>query len=406
MSRNYTPNLGLLTVSPDEPLTTGDLERLFGSNLTAIDTSIHAVHDLALSLADAGHTPVQPVTLNGNELKVHIENASTMFDIPALLSDKPAKTPVRITGFTMALNSVADLLEFYDLLNTFYGIAADGSGLTKAQMHGTIRLALPPSSGINLDGPLTVTGAQMASWAAQYPSITVIPERIQNKVYYKSYDGSELLYTETLSTETIYDDGTADYPDAAYFAVPAKTSSDPQKMYSFRGWSTSSNSATADAVLTEVSQDLTVYAAYAYVTDTAPTLNMTDYSTAEGPPATATVTSFGAYSKITSLSALDANGNTITASPGGGILSVSVSDNVTTVSVTPDSAFFNASGWALNFSDQYGSCARSVPFNLRNLPVVTVTKKSSGSGDAAELTLENWGAYPNLNGYTCTDKES
>ena len=400
MSRSYTTNLGLLTVSPDEPLLTGDLERLFGSNLVTIDTSVHALHDLILGIANAGHTPVAPVTLTGNELKVHIENASTLVDIPALLSGKPAKTPVRITGFLMTLNSVAALLEFYDTLNTFYGIAADGTGLTKAQMHGKIRLT---GSGSN---KITVSGAQMLSWAAQYPSVTVIPQRIENHVYYYSYDGLELLHTETLSTETIYDDGTAEYPDAAYFAVPAKTSSDPQKMYSFRGWSTSSNSATADAVLTEVSQDMTVYAAYAYVTDTAPTLSYSAYSTAVGTPATATVTSFGAYGKITALTALDANGNTITASPGGSILSVSVSDNVTTVSVTPDSAFFNASDWALNFSDQYGSCTRSVPFNLRNLPVVTVTKKSSGSGDAAELTVESWGAYPNLNGYTCTYKES
>ena len=400
MSRSYTTNLGLLTVSPDEPLLTGDLERLFGSNLVTIDTSVHALHDLILGIANAGHTPVAPVTLTGNELKVHIENASTLVDIPALLSSKPTKTPVRITGFLMTLSSVADLLAFYDMLNTFYGIAADGTGLTKAQMHGKIRL-----TGTGND-KVTVTGAQMLSWAAQYPSIIVIPQRIENRVYYMSYDGLELLHTETLSTETIYDDGTAEYPDATYAAIPAKTSSDPQKMYSFRGWSTSSNSATADAVLTEISQDMTVYAAYAYVTDTAPTLNMTAYSTAVGTPATATVTSFGAYSKITSLSALDASGNTITASLGGSVLSVSESDNVTTVSVTPDSAFFNASGWALNFSDQYGSCTRSVAFNLRNLPVVTVTKKSSGNGNAAELTIESLGAYPNLDGYTCAYKNA
>ena len=242
----------------------------------------------------------------------------------------------------------------------------------------------------------------MLSWAAQYPSVTVIPQRIENHVYYYSYDGLELLHTETLSTETIYDDGTADYPDAAYFAVPAKTSSEAGYIYSFRGWSTSSNSATADAVLTEVSQDMTVYAAYAYVQDAAPTLTFSAYSTAVGTPATATVSEWGAYSKITALTALDANGNAITTSPGGGILSVSASNNVTTVSVTPNDTFFNGSDWALTFSDQYGSCTRSVAFNLRNLPVVTVTKKSSGNGDAAELTIENLDSYPNLVAYVCT----
>ena len=150
--------MNLLKVDATEPLANTDLDRLFGGNLDTIDRSVHALYDTIIAVANAGHTPVAPVTLSGNALMYRIENASTLFDIPAELAKLPSGTPVRVTGFTITLNSVSALTAFYDLLDTLKGLDANMQGLTKAQMHGTIRLVAPASSGSSGTGGLGGTG--------------------------------------------------------------------------------------------------------------------------------------------------------------------------------------------------------------------------------------------------------
>ena len=330
MGRQYTPNLKLLMPDPDEPLTAGDLQRIFQADPVTLDTSIYALKDMVLALANQGYTPVSPVVLSGNALKVYIENASTQFDIPTLLAGLPAQTPLRITGFTMTLASVSELLDFYDKLDTFYGLDMNLQGLTKAQMHGTIKL-----TGAN--DTITVTGAQMASWTERYPSVTVIPQRIVNHVYYYNFDGSELLHTET-----VYDNA-----NATYSAAPAMESTQSGYYYSFRGWSVSSHSATADAVLTAVTLDTSVYAAYAPWP--LPVVTVTKRSPGQGEEATLNV-SFGGWTllsytcqytrAVTDDFYFDFGGGnggasdenpTTTLTPGNGI---TVSDN--TVTITPN----------------------------------------------------------------------
>ena len=373
MPNSYTQHLGLLKPDMGETMTPADFTRFFQTDRDTLDARIAALESRVMTA----------VTVSGDELTVVIENAATHLNLPVFLADLPEGTPVRITNFTLTLDSVAALTAFYSTLDTLNGLDANGNGLDKAQTHGTIRL-------IGSGETITVTGARLSEWTRQYPYITVIPQRIENHVYYYSYDGAELL-----RDEAVYDNGAA-----AYGAVPLRASAESGWMYSFRGWATSANASIADAVLMNIRENHTVYAAYERVQDIAPTLTMTAYSDAVGTPATADVTSWGAYRKITSLSALNASGDTITLSPGNGTLSVSESDNVTTVSVTPDSALFNGAGWRLIFADLYGSCTRSVWFNIRNIPILTVRKTSSGVGDDAVLDAHSRGGYPALVSYT------
>ena len=380
MAHGNTTNLNLKKLDPTARMSLSDLRAFFEANQDTIDANIKALFERIEAVAVAGYTPIQPVNLPDSALKVRIENAATLFDIPALLASLPTHTPVRITGFTMTLTSIQALTEFYELLDTLHGLDASNGGLDKVQMNGTVRLA-------GTSDTITVTGAQMRAWERRYPSITIIPQRIENKVYYYNFDGSELLHTET-----VYDEA-----DATYAAIPSRVSAESGHMYSFLGWSTSANSATANAVLTGVSEDKTVYAAYAYLEDVAPTLSVTTYSASVGNAAVIEISDWGAYNKVTSLTALNASGTATAATPGSAILSV----DGDTVTVTPDDGLYNGSNWALTFSDTSGSCTRSVPFNLRNLPVVTVRKTSSGNGDAAVIEVSKFGDFPNVTGYTC-----
>ena len=284
----------------------------------------------------------------------------------------------------MTLDSVSALNEFYALLDTLRGLDMNNAGLSRAQMHGTIRIVRVGEG----ENPVTATGEQIAAWTERYPSITVIPERIENHVYYYNYNGSELLYDETVYNNM----------NATYNGIPMREPSGGY-MYSFQGWSVVSGSATADAVLTNVTESRTVYAAYVRAPDVAPTLVMKTYSTGAGVTASVQVTDWGAYPRLRYMISTDENGDSFKANVGSEILNVI--GNM--ISITPTADYYDyALTWILTFFDESGSAKCDIPINLKNIPTVTVMKKATGEKDTIVLNVASFGRYPNVTAYGMT----
>ena len=167
-------------------------------------------------------------------------------------------------------------------------------------------------------------------------------------------------------------------------------------MYSFAGWSNDSNSSVADATLTNVTENRSVYAAYVRAQNVAPSVEMSAYSTGISVPATVRVTNWGAYPRLMSLTSTDFDGNSVTAQAGGAILSVS--DD--TITITPTENHYNALTWTLTFADNSASARCNVQINLKNIPVVSVTKKSTGTDDPVILSVSSFGRYPTVKSFT------
>lgn len=171
---------------------------------------------------------------------LRIENCGSGIPVLDILADMAENSRVRIIGFTMTVSSTADVEDFYDSLDTMRGLDESGNNTNEAVAAGTI-------TGLG-----TITGAWLAEMRARYPNITIQYQHISSYVYYYNYDGSQLLYTETV----------VDGGNAAYSGTPARAST-AQYAYAFAGWNTSTDQQSATAgCLNNVTEDVTVYAAY------------------------------------------------------------------------------------------------------------------------------------------------
>ena len=393
LAHGHTNNINLLKLDPTvKPMSLSDLRAFFETNQDTIDANIKALFDRIEAVAAAGYTPVSPVE-TGSRLMFRVENAANHLDLPAILASLPGGTFVRVTGFTFALRSEAEATAFMNLLDTLNGLDASNGGLDKAQMNGTIRLE---RSDTSTGTPVTVSGALLTAWTRRYPSITVIPERIVNNVYYYNYAGTELL-----RTETVYDNA-----DAVYDEYPTRESAQSGYSYIFLGWSDSVNSVLADATLTNVSKDLTVYAAHQLIEDIRPTISVRRYASAIGGECVVDVTDWGSYSKVVSMSSVSAAGKAIKTNVGDGIASFDAETNAVSITATAE-YFTGVLEWALNFADsrERGGLTCSVSFRLKNLPVVSVRKKSTESGDPIIIDVSSFGDYGNVTefGYKAID---
>ena len=120
------------------------------------------------------------------------------------------------------------------------GLDENGGNVDKAVISGTI-------SGLG-----SITGAWLAQMYARYPNITIEYQHITSVLNYYTYDGTTLLYTESIT----------DGGNGTYNATPSRTAT-AQYSYSFIGWSLNQDSETADSNATKnVSADRNVYAAY------------------------------------------------------------------------------------------------------------------------------------------------
>ena len=171
---------------------------------------------------------------------LRIENCSSAIPVLDILAEIPTNSRVRLIGFTTSVSSTQDVEDFYDYLDTMRGLDEQGQNVDTAQVSGTI-------TGLD-----AITGSWLAEMNARYPYITITYNHISSSLKYYNYDGSELLYTET-----ILDGG-----NGAYDGTPSRTST-AQYDFSFVGWSKSTDASAVDAdALTNVIMDRNVYAAY------------------------------------------------------------------------------------------------------------------------------------------------
>ncbi len=154
---------------------------------------------------------------------------------------------VNIQGLYLELENAAAIEDFFDLLDTMTGVTRERSATTGAWIYHDEEKAI-------VSGEIHTTalmGSEIAAFNARYPFVTVTADHTTSYLYYYNYDGSQLLFTETI----------LDGADGTYAGTPARAST-PQNTYTFAGWTTVPNtSAQADA-LTHVVADRTVYAAY------------------------------------------------------------------------------------------------------------------------------------------------
>lgn len=172
---------------------------------------------------------------------------AAIIDPVTVLESIPANSQVYIEGIALECADADEIGDFLDLLDTMRGVTrergANGEWLyhdyATAQVSGRIHTA-------------ALTGAQIASFRARYPYITFAADHTTSYLYYYNYDGSSLLYTET-----ILDGG-----NGTWNGSPTRTST-AQYDYTFAGWSESMNASSAsDSATQNVVSDRDVYAAY------------------------------------------------------------------------------------------------------------------------------------------------
>lgn len=170
---------------------------------------------------------------------LRLENVSEVFDLWEILHSIPVGARVRVTGLERSFEDTADILAFYDLLDTMRGLDENGNNMEKAQVSGTFTID-------------TLTGNDLAEMQERYPNIKIQYNHFTAQVNFYDDSGSTLL-----KTVTVYDGG-----DTAYGSSNPTKASTAQYSYSFTGWSlTAGGSANANA-LKAVVVDRNVYAAY------------------------------------------------------------------------------------------------------------------------------------------------
>lgn len=170
---------------------------------------------------------------------LRLENVSEGFDLWEILHSIPVGARVRVTGLERSFEDAADILAFYDLLDTMRGLDENGNNTEKAQISGTFIID-------------TLTGNDLAEMQERYPNIKIQYNHFSAQVNFYDDSGSTLL-----KTVTVYDGG-----DTTYGSSNPTKASTAQYSYSFTGWSlTAGGSANANA-LKAVMVDRNVYAAY------------------------------------------------------------------------------------------------------------------------------------------------
>lgn len=168
-----------------------------------------------------------------------LENVSSAIDEIAILKQIPESSRVRLIGFYMEAEDADEISDLFDIFDTMRGLDEYGNNMDGAQISGTIHTD-------------SLTGAEIADFNDRYPYVTVTADHTTSYLYYYNYDGSELLYTETI----------LDGADGTYSGTPSRAST-AANTYTFAGWSRYTNQSSADSTATQnVTADRKVYAAY------------------------------------------------------------------------------------------------------------------------------------------------
>lgn len=171
---------------------------------------------------------------------LRIEHSSDLIPTREILSVMPVNSRVRLIGIDWTMDDADAVLALYDRLDQMRGLDENGNNVDKAQVSGTLHID-------------SLTGAELAEMQARYPYIKIEYQHIASYCRFYNHDGSTLLYTAEC----------LDGADAVYAgSTPSKTAT-AQYTFSFVGWNTAMNAASADAnALKAVTGDRNVYAAF------------------------------------------------------------------------------------------------------------------------------------------------
>ena len=170
---------------------------------------------------------------------LRLENVSEVFDLWEILHSIPAGARVRVTGLERSFEDAADILAFYDLLDTMRGLDENGNNTEKAQISGTFTID-------------TLTGNDLTEMQERYPNIKIQYNHFSAQVNFYDDSGSTLL-----KTVTVYDGG-----DTTYGSSNPTKASTAQYSYSFTGWSLTAGGTANASALKAVVSDRNVYAAF------------------------------------------------------------------------------------------------------------------------------------------------
>lgn len=170
---------------------------------------------------------------------LRLENVSEVFDLWEILHSIPVGARVRVTGLERSFEDAADILAFYDLLDTMRGLDENGNNTDKAQISGIFTID-------------TLTGNDLAEMQERYPNIKIQYNHFTAQVNFYDDSGSTLL-----KTVTVYDGG-----DTTYGSSNPTKASTAQYSYSFAGWSLTAGGAANANALKAVVSDRNVYAAF------------------------------------------------------------------------------------------------------------------------------------------------
>lgn len=184
-----------------------------------------------------------------NVTRLMLANMDTdIVDPIEVLQAMPANSQVSIEGINMEVESAEEIETFFDLLDTMRGVSREKDSRGNWMYHDYDTAQV--SGVIHTD---SLTGAQIAAFNARYPYIRVTADTVTSQLKYYNWDGSELLYNETIINGA---------NGHEYTTQPTRESI-PQYSYEFIGWNTTPDSYFADPnALKSVLADRNVYAAY------------------------------------------------------------------------------------------------------------------------------------------------
>mgnify|MGYP006873020285 CR=1 FL=1 len=118
--------------------------------------------------------------LGNEDASIWLENVGDTIDVPTLLSSASIGTNVRITGLEIEVDSVGDIEDFYDVLDTMHGLNASGGTVQTAQVYGTISID-------------KISYSDKQTLSARYSGIAIDNEHYQAFKYFYSEDGTTLI---------------------------------------------------------------------------------------------------------------------------------------------------------------------------------------------------------------------
>ena len=167
-----------------------------------------------------------------------LDNPAGSIDTQEIVEAMANGSRVRLFNFYWEMDTLDDVAEMFNKLDTMSGLDQNGNNVNTAQVYGTIHVS-------------TATTVQIDAIRNRYPDVTITYDALLPALIYKSEDG-----TETIAIETVAVGGTGSR------LLPAEKQQDVQYTYTPAGWSLTVGGEADPNAITNVQVDRTVYAVY------------------------------------------------------------------------------------------------------------------------------------------------